>query len=799
MSNVIDIGKARARAAEHTCHAIGCEVPVKPERLMCLAHWRRVPRAVQDRVLQFYRPGQCDDWEVSEEYCAAAHAAVLAVADSEGRTITGDEPELRLYRMLSSRAAGIDPEVAPQRALALPREPRVDLLAWRDVLQAPVLERLGDPPPRSGCIDDATPRPDWRFPFPLRRVISGGQTGADQAGLLAARRLGLDTGGWAPKGWRTTRGAMPSLAALGLHECASSDYPVRTDANVRDSDGTVIFLRYESPGEKCTRAAVARHNKPCVIIAIGDLFDPQDRAVWLHTFVEWIYKHEIHILNIAGNSEETDPGIGSIVENFLMLALAPPMLARLELHPIEAPSVPSPPAAAPPAALPDLALPSLPNLVLPSPSPIAAGDDFMLPVIVLTDDQRAAVKRILRWAHGEGPPMLSLTGFAGTGKTSILRELAPDLPQPVVWAGMTGKAATRLHRLARVPARTFHSVFYEPPEEDGGELLFSGVRQPIIGSRSDATGGERVRILTVDEASMTSPTILDDLQREWIPEGVRVLFVGDPFQLPPVLDKEEEARHGRDFSIFEKVKGPALWHVHRAQGGILGAATAIRTTGAAPKASDGSYTYRACRAPLLDAVAAWLADSHDHVLVTWRNELRMIANQKIRGGLGRTDVFPQPGDLICAKKNAQFGRVLNGEVYRVRAIEQGPWMADVMTHWIQTDGPSILASCAGRKVPMDGSMPWMSSLRNFRTACEREGAVEPIPITWGYCLSGHSAQGSEYRRVTVFLAGDYSIPHFNAMTRLPDGSQVRFSSRWLYTATTRAREHVALYTTPGGR
>src|SRR4051812_12471606 len=96
------------------------------------------------------------------------------------------------------------------------------------------------------------PRPAWYTGPMLDRVVSGGQSGADQAALRAARAANIPTGGWAPKGWRTEDGAAPWLADFGLVECPESGYPARTRANVRDSDVTVWFGDWHSPGGKTT-------------------------------------------------------------------------------------------------------------------------------------------------------------------------------------------------------------------------------------------------------------------------------------------------------------------------------------------------------------------------------------------------------------------------------------------------------------------------------------------------------------------------------------------------------------------
>lgn len=68
----------------HTCHAKLCAAPCRPELLMCLRHWRMVPKALQRRVYETYRPGQCDDKLPSREWREAADAAIASVALKEG-------------------------------------------------------------------------------------------------------------------------------------------------------------------------------------------------------------------------------------------------------------------------------------------------------------------------------------------------------------------------------------------------------------------------------------------------------------------------------------------------------------------------------------------------------------------------------------------------------------------------------------------------------------------------------------------------------------------------------------------
>jgi Circularly permutated YpsA SLOG family len=97
----------------------------------------------------------------------------------------------------------------------------------------------------------------------VERVISGGQTGADQ-GLAAAKRLGVATGGCMPKSWLTEDGPRPDLAAAyGLEEADTAAYLERTERNVLASDGTVVFGDARSRGSMLTARLCRQHGKPC--------------------------------------------------------------------------------------------------------------------------------------------------------------------------------------------------------------------------------------------------------------------------------------------------------------------------------------------------------------------------------------------------------------------------------------------------------------------------------------------------------------------------------------------------------
>lgn len=140
------------------------------------------------------------------------------------------------------------------------------------------------------------------------KIISGGQTGADKGGLEGARDADIETGGTAPGGYRTEKGADLTLRDVyGLTESVYSSYPPRTEDNVRDSDGTLLIGNEWSPGSKLTKRLCQKHGRPCLLFPwkTGDKLGPDDVAV-LQMFVA---EHEIEVLNVAGNREGTNPGI----------------------------------------------------------------------------------------------------------------------------------------------------------------------------------------------------------------------------------------------------------------------------------------------------------------------------------------------------------------------------------------------------------------------------------------------------------------------------------------------------------
>lgn len=147
----------------------------------------------------------------------------------------------------------------------------------------------------------------------LNKLVSGGQTGVDRAALDAAIELGIQCGGWCPKGRRAEDGVIP--AGYPLQETASKDYRKRTRMNVIDSDATLILSGKGLSGGTALTAGIARKNdKPLLVI---DLEHPPPAQ----EVTRWIEDNRIGTLNVAGPRESECAGIHRKGKAFLLQVL----------------------------------------------------------------------------------------------------------------------------------------------------------------------------------------------------------------------------------------------------------------------------------------------------------------------------------------------------------------------------------------------------------------------------------------------------------------------------------------------
>ena len=144
------------------------------------------------------------------------------------------------------------------------------------------------------------------------RIISGGQTGADQAALDAAISLGLPHGGWITRGRKTEIGPLPKK--YHLKELASPRYRDRTEKNILSADGTLIFsFGPLTGGSALTEALTIRHDRPCLHLDLDIITSSQA----ISAIQVWLQEHTIHTLNVAGPRASNEPRIHEAVYTIL--------------------------------------------------------------------------------------------------------------------------------------------------------------------------------------------------------------------------------------------------------------------------------------------------------------------------------------------------------------------------------------------------------------------------------------------------------------------------------------------------
>jgi hypothetical protein len=142
----------------------------------------------------------------------------------------------------------------------------------------------------------------------IKRIISGGQTGADRAALDFAIKMGLPHGGWVPKGRMAEDGPIPDR--YHLVEMRTKSYPKRTEQNVIFSDGTLILTHGKlTGGSRLTKEFAENQKKPCLHIDLNEEVE-YEAAVHID---DWAQEHGIEELNVAGPRASKDPKIYSKV------------------------------------------------------------------------------------------------------------------------------------------------------------------------------------------------------------------------------------------------------------------------------------------------------------------------------------------------------------------------------------------------------------------------------------------------------------------------------------------------------
>ena len=401
----------------------------------------------------------------------------------------------------------------------------------------------------------------------------------------------------------------------------------------------------------------------------------------------------------------------------------------------------------------------------------------------------AAQERVVDAVAGLAPgASLIVSGYAGVGKSTVLAEVFKRHGAKMVMTP-TGKAAARL-RAIKTPARTIHSVLYLPREGRKKELQWDLREDDDL----HLSAGD---LVIVDEASMVGPRIAADLRGLVDRFGLRLVLIGDGFQLPPVLAPDEAGAWAEGFSVmrgdgFETAERLELTEVFRQalDSPVLRAATEIRRGGSAKAdAGDSRFvTLDGGPARMADSLVGAIKRGLDVVGITWRNQDRHVVNKAAREQLGRASALPEPGEPLVVLANAKFLDLWNGEVVTFLEATSPPQSLRPYTDFPmgvtckvrRPDGREqnvllVLEFLGGGE--HQGVTPGVCYREHFGISTAKRATM--LLADWGYCLTAHRSQGSEWDVAIVHASG--------GLFTVPDGWR-----RWVYTAMTRAKTGLAI-------
>jgi exodeoxyribonuclease-5 len=360
--------------------------------------------------------------------------------------------------------------------------------------------------------------------------------------------------------------------------------------------------------------------------------------------------------------------------------------------------------------------------------------------MIWSPQQDNALKEVGRWLKRGDPQVFRLFGYAGTGKTTLVRALAADLDGEVAFGAFTGKAALVLRSKGCKDARTIHSLIYRPKDIDAEVPTF------VLNEESAAA---KASLVVIDECSMVD----EELGRDLLSFGKPVLVLGDPAQLPPV-------KGGGYFTDAEP--DLMLTEVHRqaADDPIVRMSMIVREGGRLECGTYGESSVVARAA--IDAMAVTRADQ----VLVGLNRTRRLYNTRLRELFGFSEPMPQVRDKLVCLRNDRAKGLLNGGMWIVKTtlpMRRGKLRMSV----VPDDDPL-------RKPLRINVLPQFFAGEEDIPFALRRGSDE---FDFGYALTVHKAQGSQWDDVVLFDESFAFREHRN---------------RWLYTGITRAARRLTI-------
>lgn len=386
--------------------------------------------------------------------------------------------------------------------------------------------------------------------------------------------------------------------------------------------------------------------------------------------------------------------------------------------------------------------------------------------ISLSAQQEQAVDEVAEWLKAADKPFYYLGGYAGTGKTTIAKKLASLQNGITYFATYTGKAA-RVLRSKGCPASTIHSLIYLPAGAVGEEIgkldrelndpetppdparrikilkRLADLRKPSFKKNEKVP---KMSLLVLDECSMIDTNMANDI----LDLGIPVLVLGDPGQLPPIKGSGYFT-NGRPDMMLEEI------HRQAADSPVLQLATKARLGQHIPAGTFGTSKVMARSKMGKDE-----ATGVDQI-ICGSNKARKVLISEMRQLLGFKGQLPQNGEkLICLRNNHTRG-ILNGQMFTALS-DMDPQFGTIDV--LDDDGDKTALTCH----------PECFTDEDLVKAWPYNKRATAEEFDFGYAITCHKSQGSEWPAVTVYAD---MFQWDQAMFR-----------KWLYTGITRASDRV---------
>ena len=390
-------------------------------------------------------------------------------------------------------------------------------------------------------------------------------------------------------------------------------------------------------------------------------------------------------------------------------------------------------------------------------------------MVNLSKDQTKALKSIIKWYTSENKPQyITLGGYAGTGKTTLIALIKEALINiskrnkkhiKIALCSYTGRATQNLKTKIKEEmvikgtdtVSTIHGLIYDPIENSKGIII--GWRK-----KSEITAD----LIIIDEASMIDENIWIDL----LSYNVPIIAVGDHGQLPPIKGS------------FNLMQDPQLKleNIHRqaANDPIIQISIAARKHGNVEsgkfsdtviKYSQDDYDYGEANVDLLENY------TEDMLILCGYNSTRVKINQFIRSSLGFDTPEPQVGDRVICLRNNHLKSIYNGmlgTIASILAIDENIYSADINIDDTKNNYFGKIYA------------PQFNSTDPINFTKDRLKLGKADLFDFGYALTVHKAQGSQAKKVVLFE---------ERFSKMSDDQW----KRWLYTGITRAQSELYLF------